>query len=108
MKSRSFWIASVFFAIMAIGVHVASLNQAGKGMKLRAQAVVASEAQKNLMKTEAKLFASRSGAIALVGLCTAIGSVVCAFISAKRHEPAWLSVPATLLAFYLLMQFAIV
>jgi hypothetical protein len=108
LKSRAYCLASVRLAVAAIYVHVLSLGEASKGMKLYARAVVATESQKESLKVEAKPYANRSGTIALSGLCLAIGSVVCLIVSFKKREPAWRSISCALLVFYVLLQLAIV
>jgi hypothetical protein len=108
MKLRAFWIVSFVLAIIAIGIHVKSLNVASKGMKAMAKAVTATDNQIEILRTEAKRFANLSGTIAITGLGVAIGSLVCVVVSFKKHEPAWRSIPFALLVFYVLLQFAVV
>jgi len=108
MKLRVFWIASILFAICAIGVDVKSQNEASNGMKFIAQSVMATNDQKEVLKAEAKRCAHQSDELALAGLCVAIGSAVCLVVSVKQHEPARRSIPFVLLVLYVLLQLMLI
>jgi hypothetical protein len=108
VKVREFWFTSLILAIIALCLQISSLREASNGMKLRAQAVTATEQQKIVMKMEAANYSERSGIIGLAGLILAVASTGCLIQSIRRREPAWRSVPATFLTFWLLMQFALI
>ena len=95
-------------ATAAICVHAASLREASVGMKLYARAVVATEDQKELLKTKAKQHGSRSRTVAVAGFGVALGSAVCLIASRKRLEPARRVIPFGLLVFYVMLQFLLV
>ena len=110
MKTRAFWIVSLVSALVAICLHLAALGKAGNGVRSISQAMNANapEDQRQKLKVEAHQFYKVASNFRFTGIAVAILSVIFLFLSYKKDEQATRSVTIAILAFYLLLQFAVV
>jgi uncharacterized membrane protein len=108
VKARVFWLVSLTLALSAISLHIGALGAASEHVNLFTRAMNAPESQKQELKAEAKHFSKKSDALVISGWVTAAVGLISLFISHRREEFAPRSVVVVLLAFYVLLQFAVV
>jgi hypothetical protein len=108
VKTRAFWLTSLFLVIFAICFHLGGLNKASEGLRYRAKSVESTEQQKQEYKTAISHVVSQSDTLILLGLISAATSVVCLIVSYRKKEKVSRSVPIALLVFYLLLQLVVV
>src|SRR6266513_2928270 len=105
MKRRAFFLASTLLVGVALGLHFGALTQIQKGLLQRGRSVTAAAEQKQQMRADADLSFDRGSVVGSIGLCFALGSVVCLVVSFRRRESARRSIPITLLVVYVMLQF---
>lgn len=108
MNTRGFFYVSLALAIGAIWFQGKALRQFSRGAQAIARAAPLSDSARGDARLEAKVLVSRGESAAYVGIGFAVVSLVFLVVSARRHEPAWWSVPFALLVFYLMMHFMLV
>jgi hypothetical protein len=110
MKIRAFWIASFVSALAAVLLHwdaLAKFNNGVHNYSLSGNGDIP-EVQRQTSLVEARQFYKTANVLRYAGMAVAILSVVFLFISRHKGEPAlrWLTI--VVLAFYLLLQLAVV
>jgi uncharacterized membrane protein len=108
VKARAFWLVSFTLVLSAIILHIGALGVASEHVNLFTRAMNAPESQKQEIKAEAKRYSKKSDVLVISGWVTASVGLVSLFISHRREESAPRSVVVVLLAFYVLLQFAVV
>ena len=108
MKRRAFFLASTLLVGVALGLHCGALTQIQNGLLQRARSVTAAAEQKQQMRADADRSFSRGSVLGAIGLCFALGSVVCLVLSFRWRESARRFIPITLLIVYVLLQFFVV
>lgn len=109
MKMRSFFMASLALAVIAVGLHAAALSQYGQAARSIASAITqpeSAESERAAAKQAGRVYRERGDTMAIIGLGIALASLALVVVSGRRHEPAWRSITVALLVFYLLLQFA--
>jgi hypothetical protein len=108
VKARAFWLVSLVLVLSALFLHLCALGAAQKHVDRFNRAMNSPEPQRQEFQAEAKDFSRKSDAFVISGWVTAAVGLVSLFISHRREESAPRSVVVVLLAFYLLLQFAVV
>jgi hypothetical protein len=108
VKARAFWLVSLVLVLSALFLHLCALGAAQKHVDRIHHAMNSAEPQRQEFQTEAKDFSRKSDAYVILGWVTAAVGLVSLFFSHRREEPAPRSVMVVLLAFYMLLQFAVV
>jgi hypothetical protein len=108
VNARAFWLVSLVLVLSALFLHLCALGAAQKHVDRFNRAMNSPEPQRQEFQAEAKDFGRKSGAFVISGWVTAAVGLVSLFISHRREESAPQSVVVVLLAFYLLLQFAVV
>ena len=108
MNIRRFFFASLVFGVFAIGLHWTGMSQVSRGVQIRAHAVTSPESDRAAAKVEASSFSSRGVDLGYAGVAFALTSVGFAVASARRREPARLSIVLGLLICYVMLQFVLV
>ena len=109
MKKQAYCLASLILVVVALCLHFGAKDQASKGVSLRAHTVTVSAEDKQQMEAAGTRFVGTGAIFGLLGLCMAVASLFCLFVSFRRHEPEWRrSVPVALLAVYVLLEFTLV
>lgn len=114
MNTRTFFLASVLAAIVAICLQHAGLGLHSQGVIQwakfvgHAKSVGATGEQKQQMRAEVHRCAAKGEFLAGVGLASAGLSVACLAVSIRRHESGRRSIPITLLICYLLFLLVVV
>ncbi len=103
MKARPFYLAAVVLVFGALFLHFAALGQISQGVRYRARSVTVSEQQRLEMRAQADKFTHRGGLLTAGGFGLAASSLICVFVSFRRHEPASRSIPIVLLLCYLII-----
>ena len=108
MSIRRFFLVSLVLAVVAVGLHFAALGQISRSLQITTRAITLSPTELDAAKITARSHRDRGSVIYYIGLAFALGSLTFLILSARKHEPAWRSVPFSLLVFYLMMQFVLV
>jgi hypothetical protein len=108
MSIRRFFLLSLWFAILALGLHLTAMSQTNRGLRIRAQAVTAPESYRATAREVASSYSRRGTVLGYFGLAFALASVVFAVVSARKHEPARRMVVFGALTCYIMLQFVLV
>ena len=108
MNIRRFFLISLASAILAVGLDITGLSLYSRGTSTIARAVVLSESERAVARSEARVHRSRGTVVSLVGFVFALASLALVIISAWKEEPAWRSLTVALLFFYVILQFGMV
>lgn len=99
---------SLALILSAICLHLLALGQAANRVGIHKEIFTASESQKQTLEIKAKEFSQLSDVCVVSGRVVAAISLINLLISRRKQEPVSLSIPAGLLALYLLLQFAVI
>jgi hypothetical protein len=108
VKARVFWLVSLTFVLSAIILHIGALGAAARQVDSFKREMNAPESQKQELKAEVKQYRKQSNARLISGWIAATVGLVTLFASYRKEESAPRSVVVVLLAFYVLLQFAVV
>lgn len=108
MKVPTLFIASLLFACAAIGAHLTSLGQIGRGASLIARASVASPSEKATLRAQAESSFRRAYTTGVGGLVCVLVSGAVALRSSRAGERAWPEITFCLWTVYLFLQFLLV
>ena len=102
------FLYSLGLAVLAIGFQMTALSESGRAAGAIARAVSLPESERVRVKAQAHTHFFRAVVIGVVGLASALTSLVFVIVSARRRERAWRSVTIALLIVYLMLQFTLV
>ena len=108
MSIRKYFLLSLLFAVLAVGLEMASMSQRTQGARIRVRAVVSAETDRTAAALTADAYRARGTAISLLGLVLAVSSLLLVVTSARKHEPAWRSITVAWIIFYGMLQFAVI
>jgi hypothetical protein len=108
VKTRAYWIISLSLISIAIFLHLLALGQAANRVAVHEEMRNASDSQKQILEIKAIQFRQLSDVFVVSGWVTATAGLIGLIISRRKQEPVSPSIPAGLLALYLLLQFAVV
>ena len=106
MSIRRFFFVSLALAVVAVVLHLTALVQLGRTfLRTIISAGLEAGQKQSVMRVVASSPLSRGAISYYLGIAFALGSVVFAVASARRHEPADRSATVALLVCYVMLQF---
>jgi hypothetical protein len=107
MSTRRFFLLSLSFAILAVGLHLTAMPQISHGLRIRVRAT-APESYRANARAVASSYSKRGAVLGYVGLAFALVSVGFVVVSARKHEPARRTIVFGVLVCYALLQFVLI
>ena len=108
MSIRTFFLLSLSFAILAIGLHLTAMSQISRGDQIRVRAVRSPESGLVAAKAEASGYYNRGAVVRCSGIAFALASVAFVIVSMRKHEPARRIFVLGVLICYVMLQFVLV
>jgi len=110
MKKHAFWFVSIISALAAVFLHWAALAKANNAVHKESISGNGDipEVQRQASLVEAHEFYKTANILRFTGMAIAALSVIFLFISRRKGEPAMRWPIIVVLAFYLLLQLAVV
>src|SRR5579862_228054 len=102
MKKRAFFLISLICVFTAFFLHGASLRHVANALKLHAQSVKLTGAERSQLRAEADRHLGQSSPLEIAGLLSAVASAACVAVSHHRKEPAWRSITVAFLIGYVM------
>ncbi len=101
MNKRTFFLASVVFALVAFVIFSVAHDKIDTGSKIKAKQIeVAFTQQTNYIPDpEADRLFRAGRTLNHFGVAFTISAAICVFVAIARREPGWYSVPLLLLVF---------
>jgi hypothetical protein len=106
MRKHIFYVASIFCALISIGVHLQERDEFLKGQQIEAKnAEYALEHQTRLVADPvAQQLSDRGKSLNKVGVIFTFSGLICIVVAWLRHESGWYLIPIVLLLFGLMAQ----
>jgi hypothetical protein len=106
MNKRTFFLASVLLAFVALVIHSVARDKLDAGSKIKAKQLEVAVKQHThyTPNPEASSLFSTGRTLNHVGTAFTISAAICVFVAIARREPGWYSIPLLLLVFDLCVQ----
>jgi hypothetical protein len=113
VRKRPWCLASIALGLAAIAFETSAKRSASEGMTGIAKATQARAEGAPLqvgvsMRQRATGASDRSAKLGLIDLCVAAGSAACLYVSIRKSESRWNSIPAVILIAYVLWLLVLV
>ena len=106
MSIRRFFLLSLSFAILAVGLQLSAMSQTNHGWR-SLRSPITPEPYRTTARAVASGYFKRGTVLWYVGFAFALASFAFVVVSARKHEPAPRKVVFGVLIFFTLLQFII-